>query len=137
MNIEHYGPADFNNFAALIEQLRAAIGPGKLITSCFAAAPAKLQGFNWARLNNSMDYFDMMTYDYNGGWSNKAGHNAPLYDYPGAEYSGFSLDATTALYKPVRIIPTGLKTNGTVRLTTTSSSIKQAVVPAGQTIGMM
>jgi len=95
MNIEHYGPADFANFATLIEQLRAAIGPNKLITSCFAAAPAKLQGFDWARLNNSMNYFDMMTYDYNGGWSNKAGHNAPLYDYPGAEYSGFSLDATT------------------------------------------
>jgi len=41
-----------------------------------------------------MDYFNFMTYDYNGGWSNKAGHNAPLYDYPGAEVSAFSWNAT-------------------------------------------
>ncbi|PSL44911.1 chitinase [Chitinophaga niastensis] len=95
MNIEHYSAADYANFATLVEQLRAAIGTTKLITSCFAASTAKLPGFDWARLNNSMNYFNMMTYDYNGGWSNKAGHNAPLYDYPGEEYNGFSLDGTT------------------------------------------
>ncbi|MFB6456341.1 glycosyl hydrolase family 18 protein [Chitinophaga sp. Hz27] len=95
MNIVNYSTADFTNFAILVEKVRAAIGPNKLITACFSAAPAKLTGFDWPRLNNSMNYFDMMTYDYNGGWSNKAGHNAPLYDYPGAEYANFSLNATT------------------------------------------
>lgn len=94
MNIERYSPADYTNFALLVEAVRAAIGPDKLITAAFAASPAKLQGFDWSRLNNSMNYYNMMTYDYNGGWSNKAGHNAPLYDYPGAEYSNFSIDAT-------------------------------------------
>ncbi|HEU4551687.1 MAG TPA: glycosyl hydrolase family 18 protein [Chitinophaga sp.] len=94
MNIEHYSQADYTNFAILVEAVRAAIGPNKLISAAFSAVPSKLQGFPWSRLNNSMNYFNMMTYDYNGGWSNKAGHNAPLYDYPGAEYSGFSLDAT-------------------------------------------
>ncbi|WP_143306493.1 glycosyl hydrolase family 18 protein [Chitinophaga vietnamensis] len=94
MNIEHYSAADYTNFAALVEAIRATIGPGKLITSCFSAAPGKLPGFDWPRLNKTIDFFNMMTYDYNGGWSNKAGHNAPLYDYPGAEYSNFSLDAT-------------------------------------------
>lgn len=94
MNIEHYGPADYTNFAILLEQVRAAIGSTKLMTSCFAAPPSKLQGFDWPRLSNTLNYFNMMTYDYNGGWSNKAGHNAPLYDYPGAEYSGFSIHAT-------------------------------------------
>ncbi|MCS3795468.1 glycosyl hydrolase family 18 protein [Niastella sp. OAS944] len=94
MNIEHYGQADFNNFATLLEEVRAAIGTSKLITSCFSAVPAKLQGFNWPRLNAVLNYIDMMTYDYNGGWSNKAGHNAPLYDYPGMEYQGFSLNGT-------------------------------------------
>ncbi len=75
-----------------MEEVRAAIGSSKLITSCFSATPSKLQGFNWTRLNAVLNYMDMMTYDYNGGWSNKAGHNAPLYDYPGMEYQGFSIE---------------------------------------------
>lgn len=94
MNIERYSQADYNNFATLCEEVRTAIGSSKLMTSCFAASTAKLQGFPWARLNNTLNYFNMMTYDYNGGWSNKAGHNAPLYDYPGQEYPNFSLNAT-------------------------------------------
>jgi chitinase len=95
MNIEHFGPADYANFASLAEEVRTAIGPTKLITSCFSAVPSKLAGFDWPRLNNTINYFNMMTYDYNGGWSNKAGHNSPLYEYPGQEFAGFSLDATT------------------------------------------
>jgi chitinase len=94
MNIEHYGTVDYNNFATLAEELRVAIGSSKLITACFSAVPSKLAGFPWSRLNTVLNYMDMMTYDYNGGWSNKAGHNAPLYDYPGMEYTGFSLDGT-------------------------------------------
>jgi chitinase len=94
MNIERYSAADYNNFATLLEEVRAAIGTSKLITSCFSATPSKLQGFPWSRMNAVLNYMNMMTYDYNGGWSNKAGHNAPLYDYPGMEYQGFSLNGT-------------------------------------------
>lgn len=94
MNIEQYSTADYNNFATLLEEVRAAIGSSKLITSCFSAVPSKLQGFNWTRMNAVLNYMNMMTYDYNGGWSNKAGHNAPLYDYPDMEYQGFSLNGT-------------------------------------------
>jgi chitinase len=103
MNIEHYSAADYNNFAIMVEAVRAAIGSDKLITAAFSAVPAKLSGFDWNRLNNSMNYFNMMTYDYNGGWSNIAGHNAPLYDYPGAEYSGFSIDATVKGLKALNV----------------------------------
>lgn len=94
MNIEHYSAADYNNFATLLEEVKAGIGSGKLITACFSAVPSKLQGFNWTRMSSVLNYIDMMTYDYNGGWSNKAGHNAPLYDYPNMEYTGFSLNGT-------------------------------------------
>ncbi|SEW25588.1 chitinase [Chitinophaga sp. YR573] len=103
MNIEHYSAADYTNFAIMVEAVRAAIGADKLITAAFSAVPSKLSGFDWPRLNNSMNYFNMMTYDYNGGWSNKAGHNAPLYDYPGAEYSGFSIDATVKGLKTLNV----------------------------------
>lgn len=85
-------PADFTNFAILMEEIRSTIGTSKLLTGCFSAV-VKANEFDWNRLNSSMDYFNMMTYDFNGGWSNIAGHNAPLFDYPNAEYQGFSLDA--------------------------------------------
>ena len=85
--------ADFNNYAVLMEDIRATIGPGKLLTGAFHAV-VKPKEFDWTRLDKSMDYFNMMTYDLNGGWSNKAGHNSPLFDYPGAEYPGLDLKST-------------------------------------------
>ena len=69
--------ADFENFAILVEEIRAAIGPDKLITAAFSADPRKLVGFDWPRLDGAMDYYNMMTYDMAGGFSDKANHNAP------------------------------------------------------------
>ncbi|MCG8571681.1 MAG: glycosyl hydrolase family 18 protein, partial [Spirochaetes bacterium] len=77
--------ADFANFTQLVEEIRSAIGPDKLITAAFSANPTKIEGFQWDQLANLMDYFNFMTYDFNGGWSNKAGINAPLNEYDGAE----------------------------------------------------
>ncbi|REH47561.1 putative secreted protein (Por secretion system target) [Tenacibaculum gallaicum] len=86
--------ADFANFETLVQEIRAAIGPDKLITAAMSADPRKLEGFNWSNLSNNMDYFNMMTYDMNGGWSNKAGHNAPIYPYSNAEVSFFNWQST-------------------------------------------
>ncbi len=86
--------ADFANFTSLVQDIRTAIGPDKLITSAMAADPRKLEGLDWSSLSQNMDYFNMMTYDYNGGWSNKASHNAPVYPYTDAEVSFFSWQST-------------------------------------------
>ncbi|MDV5167902.1 glycosyl hydrolase family 18 protein [Photobacterium rosenbergii] len=85
-------PEDYGNFELLMEDIRERIGPNKLLTAAFSASTAKLEGYNWPRLVASMDYFNMMTYDLNGGWSNVAGHNAPLYPYPEEEYPDLDLD---------------------------------------------
>lgn len=85
-------PEDYANFEQLMEDIRARIGADKLLTAAFSASTAKLEGYDWARLSRSMDYFNMMTYDLNGGWSNVTGHNAPLYPYPEEEYAGLNLD---------------------------------------------
>src|SRR5690606_33106478 len=50
--------ADFANFLTLVQELRAAIGPDKLITAAFSADPVKVQGFNWSSLSATMDYFN-------------------------------------------------------------------------------
>lgn len=86
--------ADFANFELLVKELRQAIGPTKLITAAMSADPRKLNDFNWGALAKDMDYFNMMTYDMNGGWSNKAGHNAPVYAYDNAEVSFFNWKST-------------------------------------------
>ena len=91
MNFEG-NPEDYGNFELLMEDIRERIGPTKLLTAAFSASTAKLEGYNWPRLVASMDYFNMMTYDLNGGWSNVAGHNAPLYPYPEEEYADLDLD---------------------------------------------
>ncbi|MCG8700969.1 MAG: glycosyl hydrolase family 18 protein, partial [Bacteroidales bacterium] len=77
--------ADYKNFLTLVTEIRAAIGPDKLITAAFSASAARLKGFDWNALNKVMDYFNFMTYDFNGGWSNIAGHNSPMNTYSGAE----------------------------------------------------
>ncbi|QKX06540.1 T9SS type A sorting domain-containing protein [Aquimarina sp. TRL1] len=86
--------ADYKNFENLVKDIRAAIGPDKLITAAMSADPRKLEGFDWTALANNMDYFNMMTYDFNGGWSTIAGHNAPVYPYSGAEVSFFNWQST-------------------------------------------
>jgi chitinase len=85
--------ADFVNFTNLVQAIRNAIGPNKLITAAMSADPVKLQGFEWAKLNNIMNYYNIMAYDFNGGWSNKAGHNAPVFNYDNSEAPTFNWDA--------------------------------------------
>ena len=86
--------ADFVNFTNLVQAIRNAIGPDKLITAAFSADPVKLQSFEWNKLNNIMNYYNFMTYDFNGGWSNKAGHNSPLYNYDNSEAPTFNWKST-------------------------------------------
>ena len=77
--------ADYTNFLTLIQQVRTAIGTNKQISVCLSANPTHLTGFNWAGMAAVVDSFNLMTYDFQGGWSLWTGHNAPLYDYPNEE----------------------------------------------------
>lgn len=83
---------DYNNFVTLTREIRQAIGNDKLITSCFSADTAKIDRINWGEVDKYVDYYNFMTYDYNGGWSDKAGHNSPLYSYSDAEAPTFNWD---------------------------------------------
>ncbi|OGV18755.1 MAG: hypothetical protein A2X47_01010 [Lentisphaerae bacterium GWF2_38_69] len=70
---------DYDNYASLMRDIRATIGADKLITGAFSAAPNNLNGFDWEQLSAYMDYFNIMSYDLEGGWSDTAGHNSALY----------------------------------------------------------
>ncbi|MGL4826506.1 MAG: glycosyl hydrolase family 18 protein [Vibrionaceae bacterium] len=84
--------ADYANFEQLMEDIRGKIGPDRLLTAAFKASKSALEGFNWPRLVASMDHFNMMTYDLNGGWSEITGHNSPLYPYPEEEFAELTIE---------------------------------------------
>ncbi len=134
--------ADYANFENLVQEIRDAIGPDKLITAAMAADYKKIQGFNWSKLSNTMDYFNMMTYDFNGGWSNIAGHNAPVYPYDGAEAPDFNwqtlLDKMKAMGVPSYKINfgapfygRGVVTDGTADLNTPTVKRNVTIQPDG------
>lgn len=95
--------ADYGNFLTMMKEIREAIGPDKLLTAAFSADVRKLKGFDWSALNKEMDYYNFMTYDFNGGWSNKAGHNSPLYPYENAEFKDFNWDTLHNHLKETKI----------------------------------
>ncbi len=134
--------ADFQNFTTLVQEIRTAIGPDKLITAAFSASSQKIQGLEWGQLSQTMDYFNFMTYDFNGGWSNIAGHNAPLYPYDGAEAPEFNwkstLDALKLLGVPMNKICFGLPfygrgvvTQGAAALNGATNKRQETVQPDG------
>ena len=90
MNIRNYSDADYQNYTVLLKELREAIGPDKLLTSAINCLPEKIEKIEWIEIDKYLDYYNMMTYDVDGGWSDKAGHNSPLYSWKdaGAEQDG-------------------------------------------------
>ncbi|WP_268223946.1 glycosyl hydrolase family 18 protein [Sinomicrobium oceani] len=134
--------ADYANFLTLVQELRAAIGPDKLITAAFSADPVKIQGFNWSGLSAVMDYFNFMTYDFNGGWSDIAGHNSPLFPYDGAEAPDFNWQSTFTALNSLGVPKSkinfgmpfygrGVVTDGPAGLNVTTQKRNETVQPDG------
>lgn len=134
--------ADYTNFAILMEDIRAAIGPDKLITAAFNTSPSKLSGFDWARISQSMDYFNIMSYDMHGGWSDLAGHNSPLYPSPGAFAGNESWDTTFTYLQSQGVNPAqinmgvgfygrGVNTDGPASLNAPTVKVPKNIQPDG------
>ena len=85
--------ADYGNFTLLMQQIRDSIGANAILTACFSNNINILTGFNYTALSKTLNYFNFFGYDFNGGWSTIAGHNAPLYNYPGSENSNYNDNA--------------------------------------------
>ncbi len=78
-------PEDRENYTLLLAELRRQLdalgeetGEHYLLT---IAAPAGRQYLNYEldRIHEYLDWLNLMAYDYNGGWSERTGFNAPLY----------------------------------------------------------
>lgn len=96
-------PEDGENYALLLEEVRerldmleAETGRDYQISVASPAGSDKIANFNLEGLAPHVDFFNLMAYDFHGGWENITGHQAPMYDTIGGDY-----DVVTAvnLYK--------------------------------------
>jgi len=80
---------DKANFATLITEMRAYFEaeatqkklPRLLFTVSVAGGSSKMdQIYDTDKLVKAVDYVNLMTYDYHGGWEQQTGFNSPLYD---------------------------------------------------------
>jgi chitinase len=103
--VEHNGTAsDLVNSTALLEILRDSLDAYGirvhkkiLLSAALSATADHLSGYDVGKLANILDMLNVMTYDYNGSWSPRSGHNAPLYAAAPAD-SVLNIDATFKLF---------------------------------------
>ncbi|XP_060766228.1 acidic mammalian chitinase-like [Neoarius graeffei] len=78
-------------FTTLVQEMMAAfVAEGKqtnrprlLLTAAVSAGKATIEsGYQIAQIGQVLDYFHVMTYDFNGPWEQKTGENSPLYAGP-------------------------------------------------------
>ncbi|XP_052685035.1 uncharacterized protein LOC128164955 [Crassostrea angulata] len=81
-------PEDKENFAKLVKLLREAFDrearrTGRPVLLLSAAVPTSKelvdQAYDIITLGKYLDFINLMTYDFHGGWESTVGHNSPLY----------------------------------------------------------
>ncbi|KAK5652866.1 hypothetical protein OQA88_9532 [Cercophora sp. LCS_1] len=89
-------PTEANNYVLLLQAVRseldaysarAAGGYHFLLTIASPAGPSHYDTMDLGRMSAVLDWFNLMAYDYAGGWDSIAGHQANLYAAPGAPFS--------------------------------------------------
>jgi chitinase len=98
--------ADKQNFTLLLQALNTALDAqgavdsrDYLLTIAGPAGADKVNNIEPAKVAATVDWINLMTYDYNGNWNNYTGHNAPLSKptgYPGP--AGLYAQATVDNY---------------------------------------
>ena len=89
-----------NNLTLLVKELHEKfdeVDDSLLLTMAVGTGSYSGQHFDYESMIEYIDWFAMMAYDFHGGWSNHAGHNAPLYQPPG-ENDGSGYDGMQYLH---------------------------------------
>ena len=97
------GVTQKNNLSHFIAELRQAFNelyPEWLISMAVPVSNWSGQHYDFNSLIQNVSYFNAMTYDFHGSWTDHAGHNAPLYPSPvndpdGAVSTGFNYLSNT------------------------------------------
>ncbi|MCX6136272.1 MAG: glycoside hydrolase family 18 protein [Ignavibacteriales bacterium] len=99
--------ADRSNLSSLVHQLRLAFDATGNKLSLSMAVPATSwsgQWFDVATMSADFDWIGMMTYDFYGAWTSKAGPNAALYGNFSTNSEGW-IDYSFGYYNSTRGVP--------------------------------
>ena len=103
---------DGDNYALLLKEVRAELdnleaqtGHHYQISVASPAGADKIAQLDLEQMAPSVDFFNLMAYDYHGGWETTTGHQAPMFDTIGGNY-----DISTAvdLYLSAGVDPTAI-----------------------------
>ena len=108
-------PSEANNFLLLLQAVRSALdayaaqhAPGHhfLLTIASPAGPANYNLLPLGAIASTIDFFNLMAYDYAGSWDTLAGHQANLRPNPANNGSTpFSTSAAVAAYVAAGVPP--------------------------------
>nr|BAM67137.1 chitinase [Paenibacillus sp. FPU-7] len=90
-----YRPEDKQNYPLLLQKVREKLDAAGaqdnkkyLLTIASGAGPTYKNNNELGNVAKQLDWINIMTYDFNGGWQNVSAHNAPLYLDPAAAAAG-------------------------------------------------
>ncbi len=89
--IECGKPEDNANFTALLAEFRRqldAVRPGLLLTVAVGAGIDKIRVTDPAAYHPSLDFINVMTYDFHGAWDPQTNHHSALFDSPSDPSTG-------------------------------------------------
>ncbi|WP_339328421.1 glycosyl hydrolase family 18 protein [Luteimonas aquatica] len=84
-------PEDNTNYTALLAEFRRqldAVRPGLLLTVAVGAGIDKIRVTDPAAYQTSLDYINVMTYDFHGAWDPQTNHHSALFDSPSDPSTG-------------------------------------------------
>jgi len=84
------------SFVSFLKSLRARF-PDRIITTALGASEYWVGHFSWKEVTDNVDYVNVMTYDYSGGWGGRAAYASNL--FPAGAY----------LPKPTLSVDEGMK----------------------------
>jgi chitinase len=93
------GQADVANDVLLMQALRDALpAPRYLLSMATPSEPGHWGEYDFAHLTPIVDFYNVMTYDFHGPWTNHAGHNSPLFSNENDPGHDGSIDDSVNLY---------------------------------------
>ena len=93
------GAVEVANCTKLMQAARAAMpAPRYLISMATTSTPGRWGEFDFAGLTPLLDFYNVMTYDFHGPWTNHTGHNSPLFSSASDTGHDGSLDDTVGMY---------------------------------------
>ena len=101
-----YSEEQADNFTQLVGDVRALLPAGQyLISAAVSSSPGGYGVYDFPGLTPLLDFYNVMTYDFHGAWTNHSGHNSPLYLSPLDPGQEGSLDTSTTNFLSIYAVP--------------------------------